>query len=211
MMRRTSFAFIAIVLAACLAGCSSNKTANVTTDTPAATPTPAASDTQTEPAATETEVIAINVTSETLTPEGKWLTVINSKKGSPAGSNLSPQLSWEPVAGAAHYAIYMVDNSAGYWLHWKAVNVKETQLALGAELEESKYEGPYPPSGIHEYEVIVYALKAAPEKYPGAFDSTNRTAIALIEKGLDSIDGAPGNILGKGSVKGTVTVGETVE
>ncbi len=158
----------------------------------------------------ESGVVTINVTSESLTSEGKWLTVINSTYASPPGSNLSPQLSWDEVEDATCYAIYMVDNSAGYWLHWRAKNVTETSLPIGAELKESSYIGPYPPSGTHEYEVIVYALKKAPEKYPGAFDS-NLVSISTIEEKLDTVDGVPGNIIGKGSISGTVTVGEVVE
>lgn len=104
----------------------------------------------------------------------------------------------------------MVDNSAGYWLHWLAKNVKETSLPLGAELDESSYIGPYPPSGTHEYEVIVYALKTAPEEYPGVFDD-NQVTINEIEETLDTVNGVRGNIIGKGSVTGTVTVGEIVQ
>ncbi|MFU0828508.1 MAG: hypothetical protein ACFWTJ_13450 [Lachnoclostridium sp.] len=158
----------------------------------------------------ENTVNSIKVTSESLTSDGKWLTVINSTNANPAGFNLSPQLSWDKVEGADCYAIYMVDNSAGYWLHWKAVNVKENNLALGAELEESSYIGPYPPSGTHEYEVTVYALKAAPDKYPGTIDS-RLVSINTLEEKLDTADGVSGNIIGKGSITGTVTVGETVK
>lgn len=156
------------------------------------------------------EVVTIKVTSKSLTSEGKWLTAISSTMASPPGSNLSPQLSWDEVEGAQCYAIYMVDNSAGYWLHWRAKNVTVNTLEMGAELEDSSYIGPYPPGGVHEYEVFVYALKEAPQKYPGAFDS-NMVYISKIEEKLDIIDGVPGNIIGKGSIKGTVTVGETVE
>lgn len=158
----------------------------------------------------EPEVVKINVTSESLTADGKWLTVINSTDASPAGSNLSPQLSWDEVEGAGCYAVYMVDNSAGCWLHWLAKNVKVNNLSLGSELEESSYIGPYPPSGTHEYEVIVYALKTSPDEYPGVFDN-NLVPLSTIEKKLDTADGKPGNIIGKGSITGTVTVGEVVE
>ena len=153
--------------------------------------------------------VNISVTSDSLTSDGKWLTAICSTRANPPGFNLSPQLSWDRVDGAECYAVYMVDNSAGYWLHWIAKNVKETELPTGAELEESSYIGPYPPSGTHEYEVIVYALKKAPEKYPGTFDS-NSVSLSMIESELDTAGGVSGNIIGKGSIKGTVTVGETV-
>jgi len=220
-MVRKFFALLAAVSVTCIMGCSnSNESIQ---NTPDIEPTPAIAEVQQTPEAgidtkaaendsnsAKNEVVTIKVTSETLTADGKWLTVINSLYACPEGSNLSPQLTWEPVEGAACYAIYMVDNSAGYWLHWRAKNVKETSLPLGAELEESNYKGPYPPGGTHEYEVIVYALKTPPEKYPGAFDS-NFVAIGTIEQKLDTVGGVPGNIIGKGSVKGTVTYGEVVE
>jgi len=155
-------------------------------------------------------VIPINITSESLTSDGKWLTVIKSSKGNPPGANLSPQLSWDEVEGAGCYAIYMIDNTARNWLHWLAKNVKENNLPMGASLNDSKYEGPYPPSGTHEYEVIVYALKKTPDKYPGKCDNVN-SSISSIEEKLDIASGESGNIIGKGSIKGTVTFGETVE
>lgn len=218
-MKRKSMALLALLLTACMSACST-KTADFSQGKPEGEPTPSIAETQEQGVQeqeaennmreTESEVITIKVTSESLTPDGKWLTVINSTHANPAGSNLSPQLSWDEVEGAACYAIYMVDNSAGYWLHWRAKNVKETSLPLGADLEESSYIGPYPPSGTHEYEVIVYALKTAPEKYPGTFDSS-LTPLSTIEQKLDTVGGVPGNIIGKGSITGTVNVGEIVE
>ena len=41
--------------------------------------------------------------------DGFWVDAISS---SPAGEDVSPQLSWEPVEGAGQYIIYMVDVSA---------------------------------------------------------------------------------------------------
>lgn len=156
------------------------------------------------------EIAKIEVSSESLTEDGKWLTTINGTRARQVGSNLSPQLSWSAVDGAEIYAIYMIDTSAGNWLHWRAQNVHDTSLALGAELEESQYIGPYPPSGTHEYEIIVYALKDVPDSYTGAFNARNPNFEAIEEK-LDTSRDRQGNIIGKGSIIGTVTVGETVE
>lgn len=152
----------------------------------------------------------ITVTSESLTDEGKWITAINRTSATPKGDNLSPQLSWSEVDGAGLYAIYMVDRSANNWLHWKAKHVQVTSLELGEQLADSEYVGPYPPSGVHEYEIIVYALKAAPDEYAGAFNLGNYLYDSIEEK-LDTSGGKRGNILAQGSVKGTVTVGEIVE
>ena len=156
------------------------------------------------------EIVTIDVSSESLTEEGKWITTINSTNAKPAGSNLSPQLSWSEVDGAKLYAIYMIDTSAGNWLHWKAHNIQVTNLELGVKIEDSDYVGPYPPSGIHEYEIIVYALKAAPDNYAGSFNSSNPNYQTVEEK-LDTTGDKQGNIIGKGSVIGTVSVGEAVE
>lgn len=219
-MKKRCMILFAIVLAVSLFGCS-NTEASVSQPDIVESSSAASSSTvseapeskaPSEASSSKPEYKSINVTSETLTADGKWLSVINAKSANPPGSNLSPQISWEPVDGAACYAIYMVDNSARHWLHWLAMNLQVTSLDLGVgeELEGSRYAGPYPPSGTHEYEVIVYALKTIPEKYPGIFDS-NLLSVDKIEEKLDVIDGVPGNIIAKGSVKGTVTVGEPVE
>ncbi|HHY64586.1 MAG TPA: hypothetical protein GX501_06020 [Clostridiaceae bacterium] len=219
-MKRKYTILLAILSLTVLFGCSRKEPMDSRQGVPDSAPAPVVTaDKNTEERNQETKgnankaepvVVTINVTSESLTSDGKWLTVINSTKGRPAGSNLSPQLSWDEVEGASCYAVYMFDNSARYWLHWLAKNVTETTLPLGAELEDSKYEGPYPPSGTHEYEVIVYALKEAPAEYPGSFDNSNASVEAIEEK-LDTANGLSGNIIGKGSITGTVTVGEPVE
>lgn len=79
--------------------------------------------------------------------DGVWDTVITNTD---YGKNVSPQLSWEPVEGAKSYVIYMVDTSAGNWLHWRAGNITETTLEQGSATE-CEYIGPYPPSGTHNY------------------------------------------------------------
>lgn len=153
---------------------------------------------------------ALVVTSESLTADGKWITAISSTSANPKGDNLSPQLSWNDVKGAAVYAIYMVDRSANQWLHWRAKDVTVTNLKLGESLANSEYIGPYPPGGVHEYEIIVYALKSTPDKYAGLFNAGNYLYDA-VEEQLDTANGKRGNILAQGSVTGTVTVGEQVE
>lgn len=148
----------------------------------------------------------IQIKSASLTEDGKWRSVITVSKG----DNLSPQLSWTPVESAACYAIYMVDISANNWCHWIAKDVKVTNLALGEQLENSQYIGPYPPSGVHVYEVMIFALKASPDEYLGKFDGTNASLDAIIEA-LDSANGNGGNILAKGTISGTYKSGDVVE
>lgn len=152
------------------------------------------------------QIKEIKVTSESLKEDGYWSSTINAPKANPAGDNSSPQLAFDAVEGASCYAIYMIDTSAGNWLHWKAEGVLMNTLAEGQVLDNSQYIGPYPPSGVHTYEVWVYALKEAPDKYPGNFDSSN-LSLDDMEATLDKVGGINGNILGKGCVSGIVEKG----
>jgi phosphatidylethanolamine-binding protein (PEBP) family uncharacterized protein len=111
-------------------------------------------------------------------------------------------LSWTPVENASCYAIYMIDTSASNWCHWIAKDVKVAELELGAELENSRYIGPYPPSGVHTYEVMVFALKDSPDSYKGLFYSSNSSVDDIIAA-LDVSKGTNGNILASGVLSGT--------
>ena len=142
---------------------------------------------------------AITLTSEDL-HDGVWDADITKTSN---GSNRSPQLSWEPVAGASCYAVYMVDTTANYWLHWKSLNISETSLAAGAA-SGTEYVGPYPPSGTHEYEIRVYALKEAAEEDQSRFDSGNSKFEQVIAE-LDQNSSGAGNVLAYGTLSGTYT------
>jgi hypothetical protein len=131
--------------------------------------------------------------------DGVWDTVITNND---YGKNVSPQLSWEPVEGTKSYVIYMVDTSAGNWLHWRAGNITETTLEQGSATE-SEYIGPYPPSGTHNYEIYVYAMKADVEQIPGAFDSTNE-GFGQFESLFDE----SGSVIAYGHISGTYTHGD---
>ena len=99
----------------------------------------------------------LNVSSESLS-DGRWNSSITNTAD---GMNLSPQLSFDPVDGAAYYVIYMVDESANSWVHWYA-EVSDTFLDEGEN--PGQYIGPYPPegSGDHLYTIFVYALSGEP-------------------------------------------------
>ena len=142
---------------------------------------------------------AIALTSEDL-HDGVWDTDITKTE---KGSNRSPQLSWQPVEGAACYAVYMVDTSANYWLHWKSGNVTETELAAGAA-PDTEYVGPYPPSGTHNYEIRVYALKEAVTESRSRFDSSN-AGFDNMAAALDKTGSGEGNVLAYGTLTGTYT------
>ena len=137
------------------------------------------------------------VTSSSLNADGSWSAAITNTA---AGQNLSPQLSWEAADGAGCYVVYMIDTTAGNWLHWKADGLTVTELPEGANPGE--YVGPYPPSGTHEYTVYVFALKAAPDSFPGRFDARNKNFGAIADT-LNVSGGAAGNLLSSGSVTGT--------
>ncbi|HHV30666.1 YbhB/YbcL family Raf kinase inhibitor-like protein [Acetivibrio mesophilus] len=148
----------------------------------------------------------IEITSSSLNSDGKWKSVITLS----LGENKPPQLSWTPVETASCYAIYMIDISASNWCHWIAKDVKVTELELGAELENSQYIGPYPPGGVHTYEVMIFALKDSPDSYGGYFDNPNPSLDKIIAA-LDTSKGSTGNILATGVLSGTYQAGDIVE
>lgn len=149
----------------------------------------------------DSNIPTFELTSEDL-HDGVWDTVVSNTE---AGSNVSPQLTWEAVPDAACYVIYMVDTSAGDWIHWKTNNVTEISLVQGWASED-EYIGPYPPSGgTHDYEIYVIALKEPVERAKGAFNASN---LKLKDNMLaldSSAEGVSGNILAYGHLKGTFT------
>lgn len=143
-------------------------------------------------------VPTFEVTSENLN-DGVWDDIISNTA---AGENVSPQLSWEAVDGASTYVVYMIDTSAGLWMHMKASDITETTLDAGA-LGSDKYIGPYPPSGTHDYVVYVVALREAPERVRGAFDSSN-ISLTNVFSPLDvNAEGQTGNVIACGTLTGT--------
>jgi len=149
----------------------------------------------------DSDIPTFELTSEDL-HEGVWDTVITNTV---AGSNVSPQLTWEAVPEAACYVVYMVDTSSGDWVHWKTNNVTETTLAQGWA-PESEYVGPYPPPGMtHDYEVFVVAIKEPVERAKGAFNSNNPNFYSNIWALDTPVEGVTGNILAYGHLVGTFT------
>ncbi len=138
----------------------------------------------------------ITITSEDL-HDGVWDPDITKTD---KGSNRSPQLSWEPVEGAGCYAVYMVDTTASFWLHWKSADVTETTLPAGWA-PANEYVGPYPPSGTHDYEIRIYALKEPVTEDKSKFDSGNNGFDDMVT----ALDGNGGNVLAYGTLTGTYT------
>lgn len=143
------------------------------------------------------------VTSEDL-HNGVWDSIITNTEN---GSNVSPQLNWEPVPEATNYVIYMVDTTVEDWIHWKSNNVTETNLPQGWA-PEGEYIGPYPPGGTHTYEIYVFALKEPVERAKGAYNNGNMKFVKNCLD-LDAVtEGASGNILAYGHIVGTYTKGD---
>ena len=190
------------------AGCSGNGSAAPKDDTPAA-PSEAAAETaawasafipSNEGQLDMTKLPQFDLSSDDL-HDGVWDTDITNTKN---GSNRSPQLSWEAVDGASCYGIYMIDTSAGSWMHWRSLSSGETVLPAGWA-PGSEYVGPYPPDGTHDYEILVFAFKNAPEKLKGSFDSSNPKLLEAFRT-MDGEEG--GNIISCGHIKGTYTHGD---
>ncbi len=141
------------------------------------------------------------VTSEDI-HDGVWDDVISNTN---AGSNKSPQLSWEPVEGAETYLIYMSDLGAWNLIHWKSSDITETDLPEGWA-PGSDYIGPYPPSGAtHTYEIYVIALKKPIERMKGGLGGQNPRFEENFKAADTDIDGNTGNIVAVGVLSGTFT------
>lgn len=87
--------------------------------------------------------------------------------------NVSPQLSWRDAPrDTKSFALSVVDRHpvAGDYVHWLVVDIDAAVTSLlegasGAAMpagsrEVEPYAGPFPPSGTHDYEFTLYALKA---------------------------------------------------
>jgi Raf kinase inhibitor-like YbhB/YbcL family protein len=89
------------------------------------------------------------------------------------GENVSPPLSWENAPqGTKSFALSIVDKLSltRYYVHWLVCDIGAdvTSLKEGASgdarmpagsKELKAYVGPFPPSGTHNYEFTLYALK----------------------------------------------------
>ena len=140
---------------------------------------------------------AFLLTSEDL-HDGVW----NPAIAKTSEGSLSPQLSWEPVPGAACYVIYMVDTNVMDFVHWMSNNVTETVLPQGwAGISE--YVGPYPPAfETHTYDVYVLALRQPVDNLKSTFGVAN-VFFAKNVLYLDApAEGVIGNLLGYGYLSG---------
>ena len=134
--------------------------------------------------------------------DGFWVDAISS---SPAGDDVSPQLSWDPVDGAGQYIIYMVDISANYLIHWKAEGVTETHLDRG--WADSYYFGPYPRTGLtNTYDIYVIAIRNPIDRLRGSLRVPNENfPLFLAYLDIDA-EGNTGNIIAYGHISAQYSV-----
>lgn len=185
-----------VILAVFAAGCGSAAAETEAKQSAAVMP----ESSSTVPASSEPAVLSLNLSSDDLS-DGVWNSVIASNG---SGQNLSPELSFDAVEGAEEYAVVMIDPDGNNWLHWIASGIKRTHLSQGEN--PGSYQGPYPPSGTHTYEVTVYALKAAPDGLPGTFDAAGNSPEDLLA-GMDTAGGLRGNVIVSETISGTYTAG----
>jgi hypothetical protein len=121
----------------------------------------------------------LQVASDAVGPDGAI-----GRRWSAYGDNLSPPLTWTPVAGAATYVVIVEDPDApgdAPFVHWLIWNIPGGQAALPAGIASGGrpptpagaaqgrngagqigYFGPRPPpgTGAHHYHLEVFALDA---------------------------------------------------
>ena len=142
-----------------------------------------------------------NVTSESLT-DGIWNDITSNTN---IGENKSPQLSWEPVEGAAVYAVYMFDTNTNGYLHWKSGGITETSLPEGWA-SPLDYNGPHIGHGYtHNFDIYVIALKAPVERLKGTVNGQNKKLGEFIKELDTDKDGNTGNIISYGKISGLFT------
>lgn len=85
--------------------------------------------------------------------------------------NVSPHLAWDgPPNETRSYALTVIDHHpvANEYIHWIVVDIPSDIIELTEDAarqglpsgarEIRAYEGPFPPSGTHEYDFMLYAL-----------------------------------------------------
>ena len=134
--------------------------------------------------------------------DGFWSDAISS---SPAGEDVSPQLSWDPVEGAGQYIIYMVDTTANYLIHWKAEGITETHLDRG--WADSFYFGPYPRTGFtNTYDIYVIAIRNPVDRLRGSLHLPNENFPSFLAYLDIDAEGNTGNIIAYGRISAQYSV-----
>ena len=118
--------------------------------------------------------------------------------------NLSPQLSWKDAPSETKsFALSVVDRHplAGNYVHWLVVDMDAgvtslKEAASGAAMppgsrEVKPYAGPFPPSGTHDYEFTLYALRT------GRLDLPEKVSSEAFTKAVEANALATANLVGK--------------
>jgi Raf kinase inhibitor-like YbhB/YbcL family protein len=119
------------------------------------------------------------------------------------GENISPELSWSGApAGTKSLVLTMIDTSVkpSQWSHWIVVDLPPatTTLARGtttlpggaraitSNFGDASYAGPCPPdgTGVHEYQVTIWALPMPATSIAADMKATDLTA-KLAKSALD--------------------------
>jgi Raf kinase inhibitor-like YbhB/YbcL family protein len=123
------------------------------------------------------------------------------------GGNKSPPFTWSNVPPESEsLTLVMYDLSANNFVHWAVINIPPDTEALveGAsgtamptgsveltsDFGSPGYGGPQPPSGVHQYRTVIYALDV------DSIDLSGRQSFAQIEAALS------GHVLDQGSLTG---------
>lgn len=143
---------------------------------------------------------SMNITSDSLT-DGIWDEDIAER---------APQLSFEPVDGAAYYVIYMVDESSNNRLLWYAPHVDDAEVPEGA----GEYQGPDLTEDYaeHNLTIYVYALQSEPGRSIDLeFGDSSLSGDLLYYDILNVIDGTSspamyGNVTAYGYITGVYPI-----
>jgi Raf kinase inhibitor-like YbhB/YbcL family protein len=203
--------FLVSVVLYCISSCSGISPVTNTEIPPTRIPTNPPEDTRVPPTnepvplPTPTKEVIMRLSSPAF-PDGSSIPVKFTCKG----DDLSPQLDWvDAPQGTVTFTLVMDDPDApvGTWDHWVLFNIPSpitslpegsgngTSLPTGAVhgrngWGDQKYGGPCPPSGIHHYSFVLYAIDTALSLPAGA----NKGAIL---KALE------GHILAQAQLMGT--------
>lgn len=144
--------------------------------------------------------------------DGKAIPTKYASRYIPGGKNISLPLSWSNIpAGTKSFALSMIDLHpiAHNWVHWIVVNIPNTVVSL-AESSSTKsmppgskelynsfgergYGGPGPPkgSGVHNYEITIYALNV------DKLDLSENASLTAFKKAIE------GKIIAAAKIVGT--------
>lgn len=97
--------------------------------------------------------------------------------------NVSPHLTWDgPPTETRSFALTVIDHHpvANEYVHWIVVDIPASVTELDEDAarrglpsgarEVRAYEGPFPPSGTHEYDFMLYALDVEKTEVAAAAD-----------------------------------------